>query len=100
MPPEIQIAQPAEADLLAIADFTLERWGEEQAIRYIDALEECMHLLAVRQQMGRACDSIHKGLRRHEHGKHVVLYKRIENGIRVLRVMHQQSLPELWEVGW
>jgi len=33
------------------------------------------------------------GLRRHEHGKHVVFYRLNRDGIRIVRVLHQQMVP-------
>jgi plasmid stabilization system protein ParE len=43
--------------------------------------------------MGRACDATSTGLRRHEQGKHVVFYRLKPDGIRIVRVLHQQMIP-------
>jgi toxin ParE1/3/4 len=43
--------------------------------------------------MGRACDAISSGLRRHEIGKHIVFYRLKPDGIRIVRVLHQQMIP-------
>jgi toxin ParE1/3/4 len=43
--------------------------------------------------MGRACDSVSLGLRRFEHGKHVVFYRIVAGGILIVRVLHQRMLP-------
>jgi plasmid stabilization system protein ParE len=43
--------------------------------------------------MGRACDAIDSGLRRHEIGTHVVFYRLKPDGIRIVRVLHQQMIP-------
>lgn len=84
----------AAADLLAITAYTLRTWGEQQAIRYIDGLESCCHLLAANPALGRACDEVRPGLRRMEHGRHVVFYRHAPNGILVSRILHQRMLPE------
>ena len=84
----------AEADLLAIAAYTLRTWGEEQAVRYIDGLEACCQMLADNPALGRACDHIRSGLRRMEHGRHVVFYRQTAGGILVSRILHQRMLPE------
>jgi plasmid stabilization system protein ParE len=44
--------------------------------------------------MGRACDVISPGLHRHEQGKHVVFYRLRPGGIRIVRVLHQQMIPD------
>jgi hypothetical protein len=43
--------------------------------------------------MGRGCDSVSNGLRRFEHGKHVVFYRIVTEGILIVRVLHQRMLP-------
>jgi toxin ParE1/3/4 len=43
--------------------------------------------------MGRGCDSVSIGLRRIEHGKHVVFYRVVTGGILIVRVLHQQMIP-------
>jgi toxin ParE1/3/4 len=79
---------------MEIGAYTLEKWGERQAFRYIDGLETCCRQLAENPQSGRPCDHIRSGLRRMEHARHVVFY-RIESGrILVSRILHQRMLPE------
>jgi toxin ParE1/3/4 len=77
----------------AIARYTVETWGVAQAIRYTRGLREAIQSLAESPEMGRACDAIDTGLRRHEHAKHVVFYRLKPGGIRIVRVLHQQMLP-------
>jgi toxin ParE1/3/4 len=89
-----RFSRRGEADLLEIAAYTLRGWGEEQAMQYLDALEACCERLADNPGLGRACDHVRRGLRRMEHGRHVVFYREEEGGILVSRVLHQRMLPE------
>ena len=89
-----RLSRLAEADLLDIGAYTLDTWGEDQAIRYIDGLEGCCQRLAENPQLGRPCDHIRPGLRRMEHGRHVVFYRIKAGGILVSRILHQRMLPE------
>jgi toxin ParE1/3/4 len=77
----------------AIARYTLETWGADQAFRYAQDLQRSFQLLAENPGIGRACDAISSGLRRHERGKHVVFYRLNLGGIRIVRVLHQQMIP-------
>jgi toxin ParE1/3/4 len=77
----------------AIARYTFEKWGKEQAVRYAHGLRSCFQILAENPGMGRACDAISSGLHRHELGKHVVFYRLKPGGIRIVRVLHQQMTP-------
>ncbi len=91
----LRFSRRAETDLLGIGDYTLRAWGESQAARYIDKLETCCQMLPGNPKLGRPRDDIRPGLRRLEHGKHVVFYRLLEHGgILVVRVLHQRMLPE------
>lgn len=89
-----RLSHLAEADLLEIASYTLSTWGQDQAVRYIDALEACCRQLMNQPEVGRACDHIRHGLRRMEHGRHVVFYRIEAQGILISRILHQRMLPE------
>jgi toxin ParE1/3/4 len=89
-----RLSRRAEADLLEIARYTLQRWGEDQTIRYIDDLEACCLQLAGNPDLGRPCDEIRPGLRRIERGRHVVFYRPDAGGVLVSRILHRRMLPE------
>jgi toxin ParE1/3/4 len=84
----------ARLDLIEIGDYTLDQWGADQAIRYLDSLERCFELIASNPLIGRKCDLLRKGYRRAEHEKHVILYRSDKTGILIVRILHQQILPE------
>ena len=89
-----QLSRRAKADLMEIGAYTLDRWGENQAIRYIDGLERCCEQLAENPRLGRPCDHIRPGLRGMQHGRHVLFYRIKAGGILVSRILHQRMLPE------
>jgi len=89
-----RFSRRAEADLKSIADYTLRKWGKSQAARYISELEVCCQRLAGNPALGRPCDYVRPGLRRLEHGKHVVFYRQERGGIMVSRILHQRMLPD------
>ena len=91
---KFRLSRRAEADLLGIGKFTLREWGKSQAARYIAELETCCQMLADNPALGRPCDHVRPGLRRHEHGKHVLFYRQERNGILVSRILHQRMLPD------
>ena len=77
-----------------IGAYTLNAWGVDQTIRYIDGLETCCQQLADNPELGRKCSYIRPGLRRMEHARHVVFYRIEAGGILVSRILHQRMLPE------
>ena len=88
-----RLAVLAESDLTTIADYTTDRWGPGQAERYLERLAECFERIALTPGMGRPFDSVYAGVRRLEHGRHVVFYIADEPGILIVRVLHQRMLP-------
>jgi len=95
--PTFRFSRRAEDDLLNIGDYTLRTWGKAQAARYLGELEVCCQMLAANPVLGRPCDDVRPGLRRLEHGKHVVFYRQEPGGILVSRILHQRMLPDRYD---
>jgi len=85
---EYRLASRAEADLAKIADYTIETFGIEQARRYRDAFETCFGNLAKNPHLGRSAERLAPGLRRWEHGSHLVFYVEDERGVTIVRILH------------
>ena len=83
----------AEADLLNIGAYTLDRWGEEQAARYLAQMEACCQRLADLPLLGRACNHIRPSLRCMEQGRHIVFYRPASEFVLISRILHQSMLP-------
>ncbi len=94
-----RISPRAETDLLGIGEYTLRTWGKAQTARYLADLETFCQALADNPALGRTCDDIRPGLRRLEHGKHVVFYRQEHTGILIVRILHQSMLPERHDTG-
>lgn len=90
---EYSLTRLAESDLKSIVRYTMKTWGLAQTIRYRHGLQDCIQLLAKTPSIGRKCDSVRPGLRRFEHGKHVVFYLAKPDQILIARILHQQMIP-------
>ena len=90
---KFRFSRRAEADLLSIGEYTFRKWGETQAARYLRELEDCCQMLARNPALGRLCEDIRPGLRRFEHGRHVLFYRQESRGI-LISILHQRMLPE------
>jgi toxin ParE1/3/4 len=89
-----RFSRRAEADLLSIGEYTLRTWGNAQAARYIGELEMRGQTLADNPGLGRPCDDVRPGLRRLEHRKHIIFYRREREGILISRILHERMLPD------
>lgn len=79
----------AEWDLEEIWDYTAARWGVDQAELYIRQLVAALEALASTPDVGRPCDDILPGYRKHPVGSHVVFYKPRPDRIDVVRILRQ-----------
>lgn len=79
----------AHSDLEEIWDYTVEKWDEEQAERYLRLINRSFDELSKKPTLGRACDFIRAGYRKHLVGRHVVFYRTMGEGIDVVRILHQ-----------
>ena len=93
--PSFRASALARADLREIGAYTIHRWDEAQADKYLDELEAfCAHL-AEGQGVGRACDDVSPGLFGIDYVSHVVFYRPKPYGVRIVRILHKRQLPTL-----
>ena len=85
---DYRLSRLASADLEEIAEYTIERFGIEQARRYRDGLKTCFDQLANNPALGKGSEQLMRGLRRFEHQSHVVFYINESEDIFIVRVLH------------
>jgi toxin ParE1/3/4 len=78
----------ARDDLDGIWTYTARTWDVDQAERYIRRIAEAIDLVAETPMLGRNCDHIREGYRKHPVGSHVLFYRLINDGIDVVRILH------------
>ena len=88
--PHYEFTTEAENDLEAIIDFTLERWGQEQAEKYLDGLEELARKLAEGPELGADRSAMLDGLISFPYASHILYYVKQPHGIIILRVLHKR----------
>lgn len=86
--PEYILASKADSDLEEILDCTDERWGRNQARIYLTQLENRMIALAHHPAAGRKRYDLPGMPMSYHEGRHVIFYRPTEEGIEVLRVLH------------
>ena len=87
--PSYQLSERADTDLDEILEFTVERWGVQQAGDYLDGLQALFHLVSSRPMMGRSAAIVMKNLRRVEHESRIVFYTLMPRGIQIERLLHK-----------
>ena len=85
---EYRFSSRAASDLDAIAEYTIERFGIEQARRYRDELRACFDQLVDNPGLGRRAEQLGVGLRRYEHRSHIIFFQAVDTDIHIVRVLH------------
>jgi len=81
------LSRAARSDLLNIWEF-LSYLSQKKAERTMRGIYERFETLLEFPEAGRRRDELRKGLRSFPVGKHLVFYFIIDDGIRIVRVLH------------
>lgn len=87
------LSEEADRDIERIIRDSAQRWGWDQAERYVAGLHEAFETLARFPELGRPIDSVRPGYRRLEHASHSVFYRQKPGGVLIVRVLHGRMLP-------
>lgn len=87
MPREIHKQHRARDDLLDIWLYTAERWGADQADRYLDQLNQAFARLSENPSLGADLGHPRIGYRRFSVEKHRIFYTASRDRIEVIRVL-------------
>ena len=93
MPNRIAFTAAAERDLIDIAAFSSERFGDGQASKYQKAMAEAFKLIAQFPQIGVDVSDIKPDARRHVHASHAIYYRLRDESVIVLRILGQGQDP-------
>jgi len=72
-----------------IDNYTYEHWGARQAKVYLKRLQRHIEGIALKPSAGRACPAYRPGYYRSKCGAHVVFYRLTDNGVEVVRILHE-----------
>jgi toxin ParE1/3/4 len=89
---EYRLSPKARDDMESVWLYTLSQWGLEQTERYIDDLAAAFQLLSSSPRLGKSCDNIRSGYRKHPTLRHVIYYREIDYGVEIIRVLHDHQL--------
>lgn len=85
----LELSRKALADLDDIRDYSLEQFGVEQAILYLDAIEQAFRRLLDHPRIGSQRDDIGEAVLNYPAGEHRIYYEARPGQIYVIRVLHK-----------
>lgn len=88
-----KLSRAAAKDLRAISQYTVQSFGVKQAKIYGDSFEQCFLTLSENPFIGRDVSHIRPSFRRFEHESHLIYYLLRDNGLYIVRVLHNRQNP-------
>ena len=82
-----QLTNKADTELDKIYEYSILNFGVQQADKYFDTMQQVFHHLADNPLLGRSCDHLKEGYRRHEHKHHIIFYKPTKTGVLILHIL-------------
>jgi len=84
-----RLSKAAEINLGDIFEYGALRFGIGQAENYLLEMEQNFHLLSKNVNLGRDASEFAIGLNKFTYKSHVVFYQLADDGIFIVRVLHQ-----------
>ena len=85
------LSPAAVVDLAEIWDYTVERWGPDQADAYVRDIQRAIERAAANPRVGKPCDEVRSGYLKLATGSHVIFYRNeTHRAIDVVRILHQR----------
>ncbi len=93
---KIRLTQAAEQQLEDIWFYTLNEWGEVQAVQYVSMIEQGISQLLDNPYIGKARPEIKKDLRSLQIQKHLVFYRVSTECIDIIGILHSRMDTGKW----
>jgi len=90
----VKFSRRARADIRGIWSYTIDYWGKGQADVYLALIEQAVDAIVDNPELGRPCDEVRRGYRKHLVGSHVLFYRIKGKTILVARVLHGRMNAE------
>ena len=95
---QYELSSAAERDIEDIYNFTAAEFGVEQAVTYLQRIEDSLSTLTANPEMGRLRPEIRAELRSMPIESHVLFYRIAGPRLRVVRILHaSRDLPRQFE---
>jgi toxin ParE1/3/4 len=87
---DYRLSPRARNDLETIWGYSFDKWGVEQANRYIDKIIAKFEAIASDPMLFPACDHIRNGYRRALAERHMIYFYENKQAIVIMRILHGQ----------
>lgn len=92
----LELSRAAQADLTDIRDYSLDRFGPEKTLAYLDSIERAFRRIVQYPECGATRPSLHPALRSVTCQSHRIYYSVDHEVVRVVRILHMAMDAEQW----
>jgi len=89
----VRLSRRARQDIIDILRFTGETWGPIQLGVYRDKIDDALQAVGRNPELGHKRDDLPPTHRACLVGAHVVVYRLDDQGVGVVRILHQRMSP-------
>lgn len=89
----LRVTATARRDVDAIAQWTEQRWGRDQALSYVGRIKAAFQTIRTNPEIGKERFDLSPGFQAFAVAQHVVFYQLIGERVEVIRVLHRRMLP-------
>ena len=82
------ITRRAGRNIDAIEEYSIRKWGERRAARYIDDIDKTLELLAGQPGLMQSKPEVSDQIKFYVSGKHILVLGQINGNVYLLTVMH------------
>lgn len=86
----VRLSRKARQDFIDILRYTGETWGEVQLEVYRDKIDDALQAVGHNPELGHKREDLPPTHRAYLVGAHVVVYRIEDQGIGVVRILHQR----------
>ena len=91
--PNYILSPNAARSITEINKFTIEKFGERQARRYLENFRDRFRFLVENPLLGRKRNDLEEGYYSYFEGSHTIYYKILGENIAIIDVLHQSMEP-------
>lgn len=91
---KLRLSKPAQNDMVQIRDYTKRVHGRQQALKYVDALQNGMSSISQHAEIGYNVEYLGADYRCYQVEHHRIFYRIEESQVLVTAVLHKSQRPE------
>lgn len=92
----VRLSRKARQDFIDILHFTGETWGPHQLEAYRDKIDDALQAIGRNPDLGHKREDLPVTHRAYLVGAHVIVYRIEDQGLGVVRILHQRMSLSLW----